>query len=114
MRSYGKHHGCCIRFMEEVNIMRFNDVLQKLTGQNIWSEIGVGKVPLLELTGDCRILIENYQGISQYSDSCISVLVKYGCLTITGEKLKLLTMNREQAVVSGCIHEIRIIRGNSQ
>ena len=68
------------------------------------------KAPLLELTGENRILIENHQGVLAYSLNEIQVKVQYGKLAVSGNYLMIMEMNKEQLVIAGQINEIRICR----
>ena len=81
---------------------------------NIISRIGstqvFSKAPLLELTGENRILIENHQGVLAYSLNEIQVKVIYGKLTVSGNCLMIMEMNKEQLVIAGQINEIQICR----
>jgi len=65
---------------------------------------------ILELSGDRRILIENYSGIREYSCECVSVHVRYGYIRICGHGLSLSRMTREQLIVRGRIDGIQIWR----
>ena len=44
---------------------------------------------IIEISSDNRVLVEGHLGICQYESSIVSVLVKTGCVTISGEKLYL-------------------------
>lgn len=65
---------------------------------------------LVEIAGDYRVLIENHFGIVSYSREQILVRVKYGCLCVCGCELEILRMTREQLVICGKIHGLRIQR----
>ena len=67
-------------------------------------------VPLVELAGDRRVLVENHRGVTEYGIHKICVLVSYGCLWIEGEHLKLSHMSRENLVICGRIQSISLVR----
>ena len=67
-------------------------------------------VPIMELAGDNRVLIENHGSIIEYGHEKIRVVVKYGQLCICGQRLVLARMNKAQLVISGRIDSISIIR----
>ena len=69
-------------------------------------------LPILELAGDRRLLIENHQGVSAYSREMICVKVKYGLIHVCGCGLELVRMSREQLVIRGRIDGIKLIRRN--
>ena len=67
-------------------------------------------LPLMELTGDRRLLIENHRGILEYSAERITVLVKFGTVSIIGTGLELCYISEKQLIVVGKIHEIVLER----
>ena len=67
-------------------------------------------VPLVELAGDRRVLVENHCGVTEYGIHKICVSVSYGCLWVEGEQLKLSHMSRENLVICGKIHNISLVR----
>ncbi len=66
---------------------------------------------LLELLDDSRVLIENHNGVMEYSNQKIQVRVRYGSLCICGVGLRLSKMSADQLVISGCITSITVVRG---
>lgn len=66
--------------------------------------------PIAEIAGDRRVLIENHQGVKEYTREKIRVKVKYGQLTVCGCGLELACMTREQLVISGRIDSITLHR----
>lgn len=67
-------------------------------------------LPIVELAGDRRVLIENHFGVKEYSRERIGVKVTYGQVTICGGDLELRHMTRRQLVVSGRIDCISLCR----
>ena len=67
-------------------------------------------LPLVELAGDGRVLIEHHRGVTEYGRSQISVRVKFGFVTVLGRDLELAKMTREQLIITGCIDAIRLER----
>jgi len=70
----------------------------------------LSKLPLVELAGTDRVLIENHMGVLSYSLEEIEIKVTYGKLSVTGSNLKLMQMNREQMVINGKIEKINLYR----
>ncbi len=71
-------------------------------------------LPLMELYGDHRVLIENHCGVLEYSDTVIQVKVKHGQICISGCGLKLALMSRERLIISGRIDSVQLIgRGSN-
>lgn len=71
-------------------------------------------VPLVELLGDQRVLIENHNGVSAYGRNEICVKVKYGTISIQGDKLEFVRMTGKQLVITGCIYSVSLRRGASK
>ncbi len=80
-------------------------ILSRLGGPDAHS-----KLPLVEMVGYCRVLIENHMGVLAYAQEEISVRVSYGCLQITGQNMMLAEMSREQLVITGQIEGVTVYR----
>ena len=86
------------------------NILQQLTeGADLPGEPIPG-LPLVELVGDSRVLIENHGGVCEYGLERIRVVVRYGQICICGAGLRLARMTNEQLVISGRIDSISVIR----
>ena len=68
-------------------------------------------LPLVELLGNCRVLIENHNGVCEYGEDMIRINVKFGSVSICGQKLELARMDRGRLIVSGTIESIQLCRG---
>ncbi len=67
-------------------------------------------LPVVELSGENRVLIEHHQGVTGYGKEIICVRVKYGQVVIEGKCLEIIRMTASQMVISGSIHCIRVAR----
>lgn len=67
-------------------------------------------VPVVELAGDRRVLIENHKGVVEYGKERICVKVQYGLLCICGIDMELAKMSKEQLVIAGKIESVSIHR----
>lgn len=67
-------------------------------------------LPIVELAGGRRVLIENHLGVTQYSKEKIGIKMKYGEIQIIGCGLSLEQMTRTKLVVTGRIDEICLHR----
>ena len=67
--------------------------------------------PLIEVSGDRRVVIENHKGVTQYGRECIRVRLKFGSVCIQGRELFLARMTKGQLVVSGRIDSLELHRG---
>lgn len=68
-------------------------------------------LPLVEIFGEHRVLIENHKGVIGYGCSEICVKVKFGVLKISGNSLTLSRMTKQQLVISGTIDSVCLCRG---
>lgn len=88
-------------------------------GTDFWQRLAAGTdihaqplpgVPIVELAGDRRVLIENHFGVTEYSRERIGVKVKYGAVIISGSCLELAKISREQLVVCGHVEAVTLER----
>lgn len=68
-------------------------------------------VPVIEIGGDRRVLIENHRGVTEYDNDRIRVKVRYGTVCIHGEGLELTSMTGTEVVIKGMIHSVELVRG---
>ena len=68
-------------------------------------------LPIVELAGDRRVLIEGHAGVLEYNTQCIRIRVRYGQVCVCGNGLQLARMTGEQLIISGCIEQISLARG---
>lgn len=64
--------------------------------------------PLIEIFGDCRVLIENHRGVKGYSTSEICVCTLCGTAYIQGQGLEIARMSKHQLVITGTIDGVRL------
>ena len=69
------------------------------------------KMPLVELSGCGRVLIENHKGIYRYSREQICVCTVLGMIRIDGCRLFIEKMSNEQLTITGVIHNVSLCRG---
>ena len=85
-----------------------NKLLGRLTAAAYSQEVPVPGVPIIEIAGNRRVLIECHKGISQYTDRLVCVNVKFGFVQVSGESLEICRMTKDQLVISGCIEQISL------
>ncbi len=88
----------------------YKKTLRQLTGTLCESNNGLYGLPIVELAGDRRVLIENHFGVVAYGTERICVKVKYGVLCICGLEMELEKMTKDQLVISGEIGSVTIQR----
>ena len=69
-------------------------------------------IPLIEIAGERRVLIENHCGVTEYGCNEICVNVTYGKICVCGNKLELSRMTKHQLVITGYIEKISLIGRN--
>ena len=67
-------------------------------------------LPLVELWGNGRVLIEGHSGVLDYGTETITVQVSYGRVRVTGMELQLCKLCARQLVITGNITSISLIR----
>ena len=89
-------------------------------GQNFWQQLAnAADLPgedlpgqsIVEISGDCRVLIERHRGVSCYSTEQIGVKVTFGWVLVSGCGLELTWMTKEQLVIRGRIDSVTVHRG---
>lgn len=68
------------------------------------------KLPIVEIAGPNRVLVENHLGVLAYSLDEIQIKVTYGKLSVSGHNLKLMQLSREQLVITGTIECLQLLR----
>lgn len=84
-------------------------LLEYLSLQSEDSE-AIPLLPIIEIAGDQRALIENHLGVVQFSTQKIGVRVKYGEILVCGCNLALRHMTRSKLVITGHIEELTLVR----
>lgn len=67
-------------------------------------------LPVVELTGDAAVLIEQHRGISAYSEQTVCIKANFGTVCVEGEGLTIRMMDREKLIVYGMIRALRLER----
>ena len=88
--------------------------------ENIWQSAAlkfdlsgepVPGMPLVEIYGKCRVLIENHNSIKRYTNCEISVCTKLGDFSITGRNLEITSMTKNRLVIFGAIESVLMSSG---
>jgi len=86
-------------------------LLRKLTEYANLPGESLPGVPLLEISGDDRILVENHTCVLEYSESVIMIRVKFGVIKISGEGMILACVNKDQLIIHGKVDSVVLVRG---
>ncbi len=71
-------------------------------------------MPLIELTGHSRVMVDNHRGISEYTNGCICVRVSFGLVSIYGCGLRITKMRKKQIVIGGNILRVELEKGREK
>ena len=86
------------------------DLLSRLTEDlELPGEILPGQ-SLGDLVGDSRVLVENHQGVTEYSRCRIGATVSFGRVLVCGENLELARMTQRQLVITGRVEGVTLMR----
>ena len=67
-------------------------------------------IPIIEICGCRRVLVENHCGIAAYGREEIMINVMKGKIRICGENMYLSRMNRGKLVIFGTIKSVDLLR----
>jgi len=67
-------------------------------------------MPVVELTGDVAVMIEQHHGICAYSEEEICINVNLGRMYVCGSGLAIRVMNRRRMILYGRITALRFER----
>ena len=68
-------------------------------------------LPLMEIAGNERILIENHKGIIAYNCCEVCIRVQYGTATVYGQQLYFAEISKDRLVIVGKICDISLRSG---
>ena len=71
-------------------------------------------IPIVELAGDRRVLIEHHRGVVEYGSDRVSVRVSYGIFTVEGRNLQIHRMTAQQLIVCGWIDGLSLQKGENR
>ena len=89
---------------------RSGDWLQHLADRTELESEALPGIPILEIAGDRRVLMEHHRGVTCYGTKEICVKMPYGHVAVMGSDLQLIRMSAQQLVINGNIDEIKLIR----
>ncbi len=89
---------------------RGRELLQRLADSAELAETPLLGVPIVEIAGERRVLVENHFGVKAYSRESILIKVSFGCVRVCGCNLEILRMTKEQLIIQGKIDSITLLR----
>lgn len=86
------------------------DIMERITAATDLSDEPIPGVPLVEIAGEKRVLIEHHCGVTEYGRCQICVKVKFGFVMVMGQRLELARMTKEQLIITGKIECVKLER----
>lgn len=80
-----------------------NDWKNKLADASGIPKDVVLKAPIITITGQTELLIENYRGILEYTNQFVRIQTKIGRIKITGERLYIPYYTNDEMKITGHI-----------
>lgn len=74
---------------------------------NLRSEALPGNT-IVELSGNDRVLVENFRNVVMFDTDSINLEVSFGLLTVLGKELVLDYLEKDRILISGSIKNIQI------
>lgn len=65
--------------------------------------------PILTVTGQTELMVENYRGILEYTELMVRVQTKAGQIKITGKRLQIDYYTNDEMKITGRIRQIEYI-----
>ena len=70
----------------------------------------VACLPVIEIAGDCRVLIEHHKGVCEYTQDYICVKVGFGYVCIWGNHFEVSSMTSTQLIIRGSVQRVELIK----
>lgn len=70
-----------------------------------------GGLPLLSMTGQEELFIENFKGIVEYTDTVLLLQTKVCLLKVEGQHLCLTYYTKEELKITGTITAVQFLKG---
>lgn len=89
---------------------QYMGIKERLAQSAVLPQDALPGVPIVEICGENRVLIEGHKGVIEYGNQLIQVVMSYGRLKIIGCSLSLAHMSKEKLVVTGQIFQVCLCR----
>lgn len=102
-----RKHSCRIEYFRQVRNMKV-DFVGAVSDRLSIPEETIADVPLIELRGRRSISVENHRGIAEYSPERIQIHLKRGSISVGGDDLRIVCMNRKRLEIRGGIRCVEL------
>ena len=89
---------------------RYKRIMSRVSTISDLQDEPIPGLPLMEVCGNCRVLIEKHMGVTEYTSERITVRVNIGRFSVCGSDLEVVTMSKNQLIIKGTIFDIHIIK----
>ncbi len=90
---------------------RSHKAMRRIYSSSILSQDALPGVPVVEIAGMGRVLIEGHKGVTEYGQQRIRVSMRYGSLMVIGCDLSLAHMSKDRLVITGAVDQVCLCRG---
>lgn len=90
---------------------RSDKAIRRIYSSSILSQDTLPGVPVVEIAGMGRVLIEGHRGVTEYGQQRIQVSMRYGSLMVIGCGLSLAHMSKDRLVITGTVDQVCLCRG---
>ena len=66
-------------------------------------------VPIVTLTGQIEVSVENYRGIIEYTEVLIRIKTKHGQIKITGKNLQIAFYTHDEMKITGRVEAVEYL-----
>src|SRR5690554_6181386 len=87
---------------------RLGRLLGSFTGSMEMPRDVVLDVPRVTLIGDLQAQIENHRGVLEYTPGRVRVRTRAGVLIVTGSRLKIGSIYRDEVIIDGHIRRVEL------
>lgn len=88
---------------------RWRRFLQSLSGSLEMPREVLLDVPRATLIGSMQVQVENHKGVLQFSPTCVRIRTRDGEMVVTGSRLKIGSIFKDEVVVEGRIDRIDLV-----
>lgn len=90
---------------------RTDKMMRRITASSLLPQDALPGIPVVEIAGMGRVLIEGHKGVTEYGPQRIQVTMNYGSLMVIGCDLSLTHMSKERLVIVGTVNQVCLCRG---
>lgn len=90
---------------------RSDKVMRRISTSSLLPQDALPGVPVVEIAGMGRVLIEGHKGVTEYGQQRIQVSMRYGSLVVIGCGLSLAQMSKDRLVITGTVDQVCLCRG---